>query len=276
MTPVQMRTRTIPSSAEPLPVIGCGTYLGFDRAPGSAEFAQLPRVLAALFAAEGSVVDSSPMYGKAEAAVGQLLDEADTREEAFLATKVWIQGREAGIRQMEDSFRLLRTDQLDLLQVHNLVDWRTHLATLREWKAQDRVRYVGISHYTSSAYAEVEEVLRREPLDFLQINYSVEESESAQRLLPLAAERGVAVLVNRPFGGGGLLRRLRGKPLPAWAAEIGCTSWPQVLLKFVLSHPAVTCVIPGSGSPEHMAQNAQAGCGATVEPGFWRDKLKDW
>jgi diketogulonate reductase-like aldo/keto reductase len=276
MTSVQMRTRPIPSSAEPLPVIGCGTYLGFDRAPGSAEFAQLPRVLAALFAAEGSMVDSSPMYGKAEAAVGQVLDEADTREEAFLATKVWTQGREAGIRQIEDSFRLLRADQVDLLQVHNLVDWRIHLATLRELKTQERVRYVGISHYTSSAYAEVEDVLRREPLDFLQINYSVEESESAQRLLPLAAERGVAVLVNRPFGGGGLLRRLRAKPLAAWAAEIGCTSWPQVLLKFVLSHPAVTCAIPGSGSPEHMAQNAQAGCGVIPEPAFWQDKLRDF
>jgi diketogulonate reductase-like aldo/keto reductase len=276
MTPAQMRTRPIPSSAEPLPVIGCGTYLGFDRAPGSAEFAQLPRVLAALFAAEGSVVDSSPMYGKAEAAVGQVLDEADTREEAFLATKVWTQGREAGIRQIEDSFRLLRADQVDLLQVHNLVDWRIHLATLHDLKAQERVRYVGISHYASSAYAEVEEVLRREPLDFLQINYSVEESEAAQRLLPLAAERGVAVLVNRPFGGGGLLRRLRAKPLPAWAAEIGCTSWPQVLLKFVLSHPAVNCAIPGSGSPEHMAQNAQAGCGLIPEPAFWQDKLRDF
>jgi diketogulonate reductase-like aldo/keto reductase len=276
MTPAQMRTRPIPSSAEPLPVIGCGTYLGFDRAPGSAEFAQLPRVLAALFATEGSAVDSSPMYGKAEAAVGQVLDEADTREEAFLATKVWTQGREAGIRQIEDSFRLLRADQVDLLQVHNLVDWRIHLATLHDLKAQERVRYVGISHYASSAYAEVEEVLRREPLDFLQINYSVEESEAAQRLLPLAAERGVAVLVNRPFGGGGLLRRLRAKPLPAWAAEIGCTSWPQVLLKFVLSHPAVNCAIPGSGSPEHMAQNAQAGCGLIPEPAFWQDKLRDF
>ena len=272
MTPVQLRTRPIPSSAEPLPVIGCGTWLGFDRSPGSAEFAQLPRVLAALFAAEGSVVDSSPMYGKAEAAVGQVLDEADTREEAFLATKVWTTGREAGIRQMEDSFRLLRTDQIDLLQVHNLVDWRVHLATLREWKAQERVRYVGISHYTASAYAEVEAVLRSEPLDFLQINYSVEESESAQRLLPLAAERGVAVLVNRPFGGGGPLRRLQGKPLPAWAAEIGCTSWPQVLLKFVLSQPAVTCAIPGSASPEHMAQNANAGCGVIPAAQFWEDQ----
>ena len=272
----QMRTRVIPSSREPLPVVGCGTYMGFDRSPGSAEFAQLPDVLKALFDAGGSMVDSSPMYGKAEAAVGQLMDETDTREEAFVATKVWTTGRDAGIRQMEASQQLLRVDAIDLMQVHNLVDWKVHLATLRQWQQEERVRYIGITHYASSAYAEVEEVLRAETLDFLQINYSVEEPESAQRLLPLAAERGVAVLVNRPFGGGGLLRRLRAKPLPSWAAEIGCTSWPQVLLKFVLSHPAVTCVIPGSGSPEHMAQNAQAGCGAPVEPGFWRDKLKDW
>jgi diketogulonate reductase-like aldo/keto reductase len=272
----QMRTRVIPSSREPLPVVGCGTYMGFDRAPGSAEFAQLPGVLKSLFDAGGSLVDSSPMYGKAEAALGQVMDETDGREEAFVATKVWTTGREAGIRQMEQSLALLRVDAIDLMQVHNVVDWKVHLATLRQWQEEERVRYLGVSHYTSSAYAEVEQVLRSETLDFLQINYSVEEAESAQRLLPLAAERGVAVLVNRPFGGGGLLRRLRAKPLPAWAAEIGCTSWPQVLLKFVLSHPAVTCVIPGSGSPEHMAQNAQAGCGVMPEPGFWQDKLRDW
>ena len=271
----QMRTRLIPSSREPLPVVGCGTYMGFDRAPGSAEFAQLPGVLKSLFDAGGSMVDSSPMYGKAEAALGQLMDETDTREEAFVATKVWTTGREAGIRQMEQSLELLRVDAIDLMQVHNLVDWQMQIQTLRQWQDDERVRYIGITHYTSSAYAEVEAVLRGEALDFLQINYSVEESESAQRLLPLAAERGVAVLVNRPFGGGGLLRRLRAKPLPAWAGEIGCTSWPQVLLKFVLSHPAVTCAIPGSGSPEHMAQNAQAGCGVIPEPAFWQDKLRD-
>ena len=271
----QMRTRVIPSSREPLPVVGCGTYMGFDRAPGSAEFAQLPGVLKALFDAGGSLVDSSPMYGKAEAALGQVMDETDAREEAFVATKVWTTGREAGMRQMEQSLELLRVDAIDLMQVHNLVDWQVQLKTLRQWQEEERVRYIGITHYTSSAYAEVEQVLRSETLDFLQINYSVEEAESAQRLLPLAAERGVAVLVNRPFGGGGLLRRLRAKPLPEWAAEIGCTSWPQVLLKFVLSHPAVTCVIPGSGSPEHMAQNAQAGCGVIPEPAFWQDKLRD-
>jgi diketogulonate reductase-like aldo/keto reductase len=269
----KMRTRPIPSTGEPLPVIGCGTYVGFDRAPGSAGFAQLPAVLDALFDAGGRVVDSSPMYGKAEAAVGSLLADADAHGNAFIATKVWTTGRAAGIRQMENSLRLLRTERVDLMQVHNLVDCDSHLATLRQWKEAGRVRYVGITHYTSSAYAEVEEVLRRERLDFLQINYSAQEREAERRLLPLAQQRGVAVLVNRPFGGGGLLRRLHAKAVPAWAAEIGCTTWSQLLLKFALSHPAVTCAIPGSGSPEHMAQNALAGCGPEPDAAFWNDKM---
>ncbi|MEJ8835039.1 aldo/keto reductase [Ramlibacter sp. AN1133] len=267
-----MQSRVIPSTGEVLPVIGCGTYMGFDRSPGSAEFAQLPRVLSALFEAGGSVVDSSPMYGKAEAAVGQLLAEGSMQGRPFLATKVWTAGRAAGIRQMENSLRLLRTDRIDLMQVHNLLDCASHLATLRQWKEAGRVRYIGITHYTPSAYADVEQVLRSEPLDFLQINYSAQEREAEQRLLPLAAERGVAVLVNRPLGGGGLLRRLRAKELPPWAQEIGCTSWSQLLLKFALSHPAVTCAIPGSGSPEHMAQNALAGGGTIPGPDYWRDK----
>lgn len=270
-----LHTRPIPSTREPLPVVGCGTYMGFDRAPGSAGFAQLTGVLAALFDAGGSVVDSSPMYGKAEAAVGQVLAQLDARPRAFVATKVWTTGRAAGIRQMEESLRLLGTDTIDLMQVHNLVDWGNHLATLRQWKAQGRVRYIGITHYTASHHPQVEQVLRQEQLDFLQINYSVQEREAAQRILPLATERGVAVLVNRPFGGGGLLRRLHAKPLPAWAGEIGCTTWSQLLLKFVLSHPAVTCAIPGSGSPEHMAQNLEAGSGELPQAAWWSDKLGD-
>lgn len=268
-----MHTRPIPSTGEALPVIGCGTYQGFDRAPGTSEFAALPGVLAALFEAGGSVVDSSPMYGQAEAAVGRLLDEGGTRAQAFVATKVWTTGRAAGLRQMEESLRLLRAGHLDLLQVHNLVDWPNQLASVRQWKEAGRVRYLGITHYTASAHADVEAVLRCEPLDFLQINYSVQEREAARRLLPLAAERGVAVLVNRPFGGGGLMWRLRTRALPAWAAEIGCTAWSQLLLKFVLSHPAVTCAIPGSGSPRHMAQNAAAGDGVIPDASFWADKL---
>ncbi|MCG2592347.1 aldo/keto reductase [Ramlibacter sp. XY19] len=269
-----MQTRAIPSTGELLPVIGCGTYIGFDRAPGTPEFGRLPGVLEALFAAGGSVVDSSPMYGKAEAAVGELLAASGQRSRAFLATKVWTTGRAAGIRQMEDSLRLMRAGTLDLLQVHNLVDWKNQLATLRQWKAAGRVRYIGISHYTAAHYAEVEAVLRAEPLDFLQINYSMEDRQAAERLLPLASERGVAVLVNMPFGGGRLLRSLRGQPLPSWAGGIGCTTWPQVLLKFALAHPAVTCVIPGSGNAEHMAQNVQAGMGNIPGLEFWRDK--DW
>lgn len=267
-----MLTRVIPSTGEALPAIGCGTYIGFDRAPGTAEFDRLPAVVNALFDAGGSVIDSSPMYGKAEAAVGQVLERVGQRGRAFLATKVWTSGRAAGIRQMENSLRLLGADRIDLLQVHNLLDWPNQLASLRQWKAAGRIRYLGITHYTSSAYAEVEEVLRAEALDFLQINYSLEDQAAARRLLPLAAERGVAVLVNMPFGGGRMMRRLRDKPLPAWAAEIGCDSWSQVLLKFVLGHPAVTCAIPGSGSPEHMAQNAAAGDGIIPEQSFWKDK----
>jgi len=272
-TAIQMNQRPIPSTREPLPVIGCGTYIGFDHAPGSAEYQRLPGVLDALFAAGGKLLDSSPMYGRAEATAGELLEAAKRRDDAFIATKVWTQGREAGVRQMETSMRLLRTERIDLMQIHNLVDWRTHLLTLRRWKEAGRVRYIGITHYTASAYAEVEAVLRAERLDFLQINYSIADREAGQRLLPLAAERGVAVLVNMPFGGGGLMRNLRDKPLPPWAAEIGCASWAQVLLKFVLSHPAVTCTIPGTSRPEHMADNAAAGAGTMPEPAFWRDKL---
>jgi diketogulonate reductase-like aldo/keto reductase len=266
-----MNTRPIPATHEALPVIGCGTWIGFDQRPGTDEYQRLPGVLDALFAAGGKVIDSSPMYGRSEETTGELL-AASTQPEskAFLATKVWTSGREAGVAQMEQSFSRLRTTRMDLMQVHNLMDWKTHLATLRGWKDNGRVRYIGITHYTASAYGEVEAVLRAEKLDFLQINYSIDAREAEQRLLPLAAERGVAVIVNMPFGGGGLLRRLRNQPLPAWAGEIGCTSWAQVLLKFVLSHPAVTCTIPGTSRPEHMADNAAAGAGSMPDAAFWQ------
>jgi diketogulonate reductase-like aldo/keto reductase len=266
----KMNTRPIPSTREALPVVGCGTWIGFDVAAGSAEYQRLPGVLDALFAAGGTVIDSSPMYGRAEAVTGDLLAASNQRPKAFLATKVWTSGRDAGIAQMEQSFERLRTDRIDLMQVHNLVDWRTHLKTLRGWKDKGRVRYIGITHYTASAYAEVEAVLRAEKLDFLQINYSFDEREAAKRLLPLAAECGVAVIVNMPFGGGGLLRRLRDKALPGWATEIGAASWAQVLIKFVLSHPAVTCTIPGTSRPEHMTDNAAAGAGVMPDAEFWR------
>ncbi|MCL2524085.1 MAG: aldo/keto reductase [Betaproteobacteria bacterium] len=270
MKPISMQRRPIPASGESLPVIGLGTYKVFDVAPGSAEYARLPAVLAALFAAGGSVIDSSPMYGRAEETTGELLAAAGSRSRAFVASKVWIEGREAGRRQMEASLRLLRAEPLDLMQVHNLVDWRDQLATLREWKAAGRIRHLGVTHYHAGAYDALAAVLRAERLDFVQINYSLDEREAERLILPLAAERGVAVLINRPFGGGGLLRRLRDKPLPPWAAEIGAGSWAQLLLKFVLSQPAVSCAIPGTGKPEHMADNAAAGCGMIPEPAFWQ------
>ena len=265
-----MRTRAIPSTGEPLPVIGLGTYQGFDVAPGSAAYAQLPEVLRTLFGAGGSVIDSSPMYGQAEATTGELLAASGSRSKAFLATKVWTRGHAEGLRQIEESLRLLRADPIDLMHVHNLLDWRTQLPTLRELKAAGRIRYIGITHYSTSAYGELAAVMRAERLDFLQINYSLDERDAERKILPLAAERGMAVLINRPFGGGGLLRRLRDRPLPGWAAEIGAATWAQLLLKFVLSQPAVTCAIPGTGRPEHMADNARGGIGPIPEPGFWR------
>jgi aryl-alcohol dehydrogenase-like predicted oxidoreductase len=266
-----MQRRPSPGSGELLPVIGLGTWRGFDFAPGSPEYARLPGVLEALFAAGGSVIDSSPMYGRAEENVGDLLAAAGTHHRAFIASKVWTSGREEGLRQLRESRRRLRAGpRLDLMQVHNLVDWRTQLATLRDWQTAGRLRYVGVSHYHAGAYDELAAVLRAERLDFLQINYSLDEREAERTILPLAAERGTAVLINRPFGGGGLLRRLRQRPLPAWAGEIGATSWAQLLLKFVLAQPAVTCAIPGTSRPEHMTDNAAAAFGPMPEAAFWR------
>jgi aryl-alcohol dehydrogenase-like predicted oxidoreductase len=257
----RMHQRKIPSSGEMLPVVGCGTWRGFDVGASAGERAPLGEVLRLLFDSGGSVIDSSPMYGAAEGVVGDLLAAAGSRDKAFIATKVWTSGRDNGIAQMQQSMRLLRTDRIDLMQIHNLVDWRTHLPTLRAWKTQGKIRYLGVTHYTPSAHAELEAVLRAEPWDFMQIDYSLDDRAVESRLLPLAQERGVAVIVNRPFGGGGLLRQLGGRKLPDWAGELGCASWAQVLLKFVLAHPAVTCVIPGTGRPEHMKDNVQAGLG---------------
>src|SRR5579883_545432 len=257
-----MQQRKIPSTGEMLPVVGLGTWQTFDVGTSPADRAPRAAVLKALFDAGGSVIDSSPMYGRSEGVVGDLLAEAGTRKQAFLATKVWTTGREAGIAQMERSLKLLRTDKIDLMQIHNLLDWQTHLPTLKDWKKQGRVRYIGVNHYTESAHSALEAVLQLGGFDFVQVDYSIEDPGADRRLLPFARDNGVAVLINLPFGGGGLLRRLAKRPLPGWAAEIDCTSWSQVLLKYVLGHPAVTCVIPGTSKPEHMRDNALAGSGA--------------
>jgi aryl-alcohol dehydrogenase-like predicted oxidoreductase len=271
-----MHTRPIPSTGAMLPVIGLGTWLGFDIGSQPLERPRRAEVLAELFAAGGTVIDSSPMYGSAEQVVGDLLRANDARKQAFIATKVWTMGKQAGIEQMERSIARLQTSRIDLMQVHNLQDWRTHLPTLRSWKEQGRVSYIGVTHYTEAAHAELEQVMRAEPLDFVQFNYSITSRAAEQRLLPLAAELGLAVLINLPFGGGKLLRSLHGRALPAWAGEIGCINWNQVLLKFVLAQPAVTCVIPGTSQPAHMRFNAIAGDGDLPGPVFWKAKIGEF
>src|SRR5689334_12468651 len=251
--------RAIPVSGEALPVIGVGTWQTFDAGNDAAARAPLREVLRML---DGNVVDSSPMYGSSEAVAGELIAELGMRKRLFIATKVWTSGRAEGIRQMETSFRRLRVERMDLMQVHNLVDVATHTQTLKAWKAQGRVRYLGITHYTSRAYREVEQWLRTGDYDFLQINYSLAEREAEQRLLPLARDKKIAVIVNRPFAEGTLFRWVRGKPVPDWAkSELGVESWAQYFLKWIVGHPAVTCAIPGTGKPEHMRDNLGAGMG---------------
>jgi aryl-alcohol dehydrogenase-like predicted oxidoreductase len=249
--------RPIPSTGEQVPVIGLGTWQTFD--VDRSAYDDRGRLLSAFVSLGGTVVDSSPMYGRAEETVGRAASAQGLRPKLFLATKVWTTGRAAGLRQMEESLQKLGADPIDLLQVHNLVDVRTHLATLREWKSAGRVRYLGVTHYAASGHKAVADVIEREPLDALQINYSVAEREAEQHLLPLAQERGIAVLINRPFAEGSLLRRLRSRPLPPWAGTIGCDSWAQLLLKFVVAHPAVTCVIPATADLAHLRDNMRAG-----------------
>ena len=254
--------RAIPSTGERLPASGLGTWQTFDVGPDAAARRALKEVLVAFAKAGGRVVDSSPMYGSSESVTGDLVSELDLAPNLFFATKVWTSGREEGLRQMETSFRRLRVQRMDLMQVHNLVDTAVHTKTLQDWKARGRIRYLGITHYTSSAYAEVERWLRTGNYDFLQINYSLGERESAERLLPLAQEKKVAVIANRPFGEGALFSRVRGKALPEWAREIGAATWAQFFLKWIISHPAITCAIPGTGKPGHMLDNLAAGTGA--------------
>ena len=251
-------SKEIPSTRERLPLIGVGTWQTFDVGADAAARAPLREVLKLL---NQNIIDSSPMYGSSETVAGDLIAELGLRDKLFMATKVYTSGRDEGIRQMETSFKRLRVERMDLMQVHNLVDVGTHTETLLEMKSRKKIRYLGITHYTSSAYVEVERLLRTKQYDFLQINYSLGERESENKLLPLAADLKVAVIANRPFAEGALFRRVKGKPLPPWAAELGITSWAQYFLKWIVSHPAVTCAIPGTGNPKHMQDNLGAGRG---------------
>jgi diketogulonate reductase-like aldo/keto reductase len=259
--PTPLIKRAIPKSGEQLPVIGLGTYIVLDVASNSPEITELKEVLNTFVAGGASLVDSSPMYGRAEAMVGELATALNLQSSLFLATKVWTSGRDAGIRQMRDSLRLMRTQRIDLMQVHNLLDLATHLKTLREWKAAGTIRYLGITHYHSGAYRELEKLLKTREYDFVQFNYSLAEREAEQSLLATAADAGTAVIINRPFAQGELFAKVKGRELPAWAAEFDCDSWAQFFLKYIVAHPAVTCVIPGTGKARHMTDNLKAGAG---------------
>jgi len=259
--PNEIRMRTIPSSGEKIPVVGLGTWQVFDVGDSPDERGPLEEVLRRFVQLGGKVIDSSPMYGRAEAVIGDLANKWQRRDKLFLATKVWTTGKQAGMESMERSFQRLRSARLDLMQVHNLVDLDTQLATMRAWKEEGRIRYLGITHYTDSAFPEVEKIVRREKLDFLQINYSISDRAAEERLLPLARERGLATLINRPFASRDLFSRLRAKRLPDWATEFDCKSWAQFLLKWILGNEAVTVAIPATGNVRHLEENMAAGIG---------------
>ena len=256
-----MNLRKIPSSGEDVPVVGLGTWQSFDVGEKASERDPLKEVLKILVDHGGSLIDSSPMYGRSEKVVGELTTELKIKDKIFEATKVWTTGKEAGIDEMTTSMNLMNAYPMDLMQVHNLVDWKTHLETLKAWKAEKKVRYIGITHYHKGGYAEMEKIMKSEPLDFIQINYNLAVRDAAERILPLAKDKGIAVLINRPYKGGDLFRKMKKKTLPDWASEFGAESWGQFFLKFILAHPAVTCVIPGTAKAKHMRDNVMAGFG---------------
>ena len=257
-----LRSRPIPATGELLPVVGLGTYRSFDVGVAESDRSPLRRVLGLFVDNGGTLVDTSPMYGSAEAVVGDLADEAGATERLFLATKVWTRGRQDGIAQMQRSLALLQRTKIELMQVHNLVDVETQLATLADWKARSIVRYVGITHYTPDAFMELEAILSCYPIDFVQFPCSIANRAAEQRLLAAAADRGVAVITHRNFEKGRLFKQVQGHALPAWAHEFDCRTWGQFFLKYVLAAPAVNCVIPATGNPKHLLDNLQAGRGA--------------
>jgi diketogulonate reductase-like aldo/keto reductase len=263
-----MLTRTIPSSGEALPVIGLGTWQTFDVA--ASRYPALQKVLTTMHAAGGRLIDSSPMYGRAEEVVGNITSTMAEHNSFFYATKVWTQGAAAGEQQIAASFRLMKRRVMDLIQIHNLVDWQTHLPYLRRLKDEGKLRYIGITHYQDTSHDALVNVIQQEPVDFVQFNYSILSRHAENRLLPLCANKGIATLINRPLGEGSLFRKVINKPLPAWAAEWGINNWSAYFLKFILAHPAVTCVIPATGDPLHAAENLKAGVGPLPDTGTLR------
>lgn len=256
----RMMTRPIPSTDEALPVIGLGTWQTFDVA-GNSAWPSLQKVLETMHNAGGRLIDSSPMYGNSEKVIGDITQHMSTQNDFFYATKVWTTGRQEGIRQMESSFQKMKRTTIDLMQIHNLTDWQTHLPVLQQWKQSGKIRYTGVTHYTDSSHDNLEQVIRKEKPDFVQFNYSILSRHAEKRLLPAAADTGVATIINRPFGEGAYFRRIAGKPLPSWAGEYAINNWAAFFLKFILSHPAVTCIIPATASPGHALENFNAGEG---------------
>ena len=256
-----MATRPIPRTGAALPRIGLGTWQTFDVGADAGERAPRRVVLERFLAAGGRVIDSSPMYGRAEEVTGDLLADLGQLGTPFLATKVWTRGADRGVAEMRRSMARMRTSTMDLMQIHNLLDWQTHLPILRAWKQAGTIRYLGVTHYAHDAFDELERIVRTEAVDFVQLPYNLADRAAERRLLPAAADTGTAVLVMRPFAEGALFERVRGRALPAWAADLACTSWAQLFLKFILGHPAVTCPLPATSKPAHLDDNVQAGRG---------------
>lgn len=271
----QIIERTIPSSGEKIPAIGMGTWQTFDVGDSASGRAALEEVLKLFVETGGKLVDSSPMYGSSEEVVGELASKLELHPSLFMATKVWTTGEEKGRQQMQQSMDLLKVSTLDLMQVHNLVDYKTHLNTLRSWKEEGKIRYIGVTHYTTSAYPELMRVMKEYPLDFVQFNYSIQTREAENSILPFAADQGVAVIINRPFEGGNVFYRTKGKDLPAWATDFDCHSWGQFFLKYIISHPAVTCAIPATANPKHLKDNMGAGHGRLPDEAT-RRKMVDY
>lgn len=259
--PETILKRVIPSSGAPITAIGLGTYRSFDVGSAAEVRGGLAEVLTKFVEFGGQLVDSSPMYGDAETVVGDLAAKTNTQDKLFYATKVWTRGREQGIAEMLTSMQRMRVETMDLMQIHNLMDWQTHIRTLYDWKNQKRIRYIGITHYVNSAFDDLEKIMQTESIDFVQLPYNIVNYEAENRLLPLARDKGIAVIANRPFSQGELFGKVRNKQLPPWAADFDCKSWAQFFLKFILSHPAVTCPIPATSKPKHLIDNMQAGFG---------------
>jgi diketogulonate reductase-like aldo/keto reductase len=270
----KMLIRPIPGTDESIPVVGLGTWEVFDVAGSSEEIATRKEIVDLLLASGGSVIDSSPMYRRSEMIVGDIIEAGSVRDDLFLATKVWVDGKSAGESQMQKSTDLMNAGVIDLMQVHNLRDVDVHMATIREWQEEGRIRYSGITHYTARAHRSMERAMQEYKPQFMQINYSMGEREAEQRVLPLAQDLGISVLINRPFMEGRLFSAVRNRRLPDWATEFA-QSWGQFFLKFIISHPAVTCVIPGTSKPHHMADNLGAGFGKLPDAAT-RQKMADF